>query len=265
MADIFLYPGEPNPNDIKLRDPTTPSSGGGVSVLTGLGTLIFTGFAVALNLAVAADRGDLTYSGQAPSLNFTINTATGQLVDDGFSPTVIASNAVTIFPGVGVVVLTGSPPTLNLSVPIGQGTVQLSGFSPGIGYGILSGQGSILVNGFSPIVTTSILIFPPLGTVSLTGSSPTVTATANQQVAPDTGLVEFIGYLPVVDGGTPPSLPPPTAPSDNWSMGSDSRRAIPVQGSYKKFSDKEEAILARIRREDEEILAIIKCIMQCLS
>lgn len=264
MADIFLYPGEPNPNDIKLRDPTTPSSGGGVSVLTGLGTLIFTGFAVALSFTVAADKGDMTYTGQAPSLNFTINTTTGQLVDDGFSPTVTVGNAVTATPSTGVVILTGFPPTLNSSILTRQGTVQLSGFSPGIGYGILSSQGNILVNGFSPVVTTSILIFPPLGAVSLTGSSPTVTATANQQVAPDTGLVEFIGYLPVVDGGAPPP-PPSTVSSDNWSMGSDSRRAIPVQGSYKKFSDKEEALVARIRREDEEILAIIKCIMQCLS
>lgn len=43
MTDIYLYPSEPNPNDIKLRDPTvldTPPTGGTTKtrMLLGVGT-----------------------------------------------------------------------------------------------------------------------------------------------------------------------------------------------------------------------------------
>lgn len=43
MPDVFLYPGEANPDDVKLRDPTTSS---GTPAITGTGALTLVGPAV---------------------------------------------------------------------------------------------------------------------------------------------------------------------------------------------------------------------------
>lgn len=239
------------------------SSSSGITISPGKGSLVITGFAAILGIAVMADTGAMTIASQAPTLNFTINTApgTGVLVLTGLPP--VLNSGVPV--GQGQLTLNGFSPELNSRVLTGLGSVQLSSFSPSVGYGILSGQGSILINGFSPTIAVSTLIFPPLGAVFVSGFSPTADATINQQVLPDTGLAQLVGYTPVVDNGAPAPSPPPAVPSDNWSMGSDSRRAIPIQGSYGKFAGKEREVREKIKREDEEIVAIIKCFIECLS
>ena len=65
MADIFLYSGEPNPNDIKLSDPTVLRGGVVVYSYTGTGGIIFAGAAAYSEAWAYAGAGGIAFGGDA--------------------------------------------------------------------------------------------------------------------------------------------------------------------------------------------------------
>lgn len=135
MPDIYLYGGEANPNDVRLRNPTAVS--GNITVETGVGSLILTGFialvSVSDNQVVSPGVGQLDLNGFAPTVsvsnNQTVSPGVGSLILDGFSPSVVIG--VNVFADTGVLVLTGFPPTVVISGQPNPPTPQPQG---GIGY-----------------------------------------------------------------------------------------------------------------------------------
>lgn len=77
MTDVFLYQGESNPSDVKLRDPTTPGAKVDYVLTCAAGAYAYAGQAavltVARNLSLAA--GAYSYTGQAASLTVSRNLA----------------------------------------------------------------------------------------------------------------------------------------------------------------------------------------------
>ena len=75
MPNVFLYTGEVNPNDVKLRDPLT-SGAASYTLACAVGVFIFTGisanFIKAVNLTASVQTYTLT--GNSVTLTYTPNS-----------------------------------------------------------------------------------------------------------------------------------------------------------------------------------------------
>lgn len=141
-SDIFLCP-PPSPNDVKLYDPAAGCAGGGnVTITTGLGSLIITGFSPVINLSIVSNVGQLTINGLSPVINSQIISQVGDVVINGFAPLVNQN----IIAGLGQLTLSGFAPTINL----------IAG-----GVTITPSFGELILTGFSPTIIVPEIIDPP--------------------------------------------------------------------------------------------------------
>lgn len=122
MPDIFLSAGEPNPNDIRLSDPTVPRGGSTVTyTYAGTGGLVFAGASALARTIVPSVSGGITFAGTgALSRSITYTASGGVLfagtsaitvthVPQGSGGKVFGGAATTSFVPAGGVVYTYSP------------------------------------------------------------------------------------------------------------------------------------------------------------
>jgi hypothetical protein len=171
MTDVFLYSGEPNPSDVRLRDPTQPSTI--TTILTPIaGNISLAGQVASIVLILAAVSGVLTIGGNTPSLTSTLAPTEGAVVKGGNAPNINTG----LVPTTGSVVKTGNNPTLALQLQPLVGALVKSGLSPSLAWQLVTGSGTVIKNGYVPTVVVS------------GGGSTTLN--------PLSGLLSFLGYIP---------------------------------------------------------------------
>jgi hypothetical protein len=124
VTDVFLYGGEPNPNDVKLTDPTQPSG----SSITGSGALVC-GAAAILGIALSISTGTGSLSAQAATVagEGTVSSA-AVVTGEG---TLVAQAAT--LSGVGISASTGTGSVVSQSAAVS-----------GVGIGSSSGTGLLV-------------------------------------------------------------------------------------------------------------------------
>lgn len=84
MVDVFLYAPEANPNDLRLRDPTTASGGGNtpLNVTLGQASWVWTGFAPGVNtrLDVFLGQASWVWTSFAIKADFKLGVTLGQAI-----------------------------------------------------------------------------------------------------------------------------------------------------------------------------------------
>lgn len=115
MPDIFLYGGEANPQDIKLRDPTTT---GGVA-----GTATPAGLAIALSRGTSAVTGAGNIAATGRSITLTLGTvvATGGSAATPTGQAITFGRGTTTQTGAGTTAPSGQPITLSLGTAVATG------------------------------------------------------------------------------------------------------------------------------------------------
>jgi len=180
--------------------------GTGTLVLTGLaatverthirdppvGSLVLTGFipSVDITQSIPVPVGSLTLTGQAPTAiqTFSIDVPVGSVTLTGQTPTAVQTFSIDV--GVGSLTLSGFIPTLDVSSNIvalpGVGSLTLSGFIPTVidsgaaGETVTPGVGSLTLTGFAPTAIQTFSIPIPVGTLTVTGLVPGITASLPQ-------------------------------------------------------------------------------------
>jgi len=167
MPDIFLYRGEPNPKDIKLRVLTgateiTPQAGElkavGEGVLKIAGPLILTGYAPTMDSGLTPPVGALDLTGQAASIG-----------GGGAANT-------NITPAVAALVLTGSAPGLQLEIfrTPAVGALAITGAAPIAHITATPNTVALVLEGFAPTVSSPAVIAPGAATLELAASAPSI-------------------------------------------------------------------------------------------
>jgi hypothetical protein len=144
MVDVFLYTGEANPNDVKLRDPTTPASSSvtgtlattlGDLTLAAAGTETFTAtLATTLGNLTLAAVGTETFTGSlATTLGDMTLAGTGTETFPGTLATTLGDVTLAA-DGTAILAATGT-----LATTLGDATLAAEGNAPVTGGGGASG------------------------------------------------------------------------------------------------------------------------------
>lgn len=133
MPDVYLYSGEPNPNDVRLRDPTVPGAGGA------------DGNASGATVTIAASLLDGTASGAATG-NGAVVPAAASLVSGAASGAAVASGttntaAASIISGTTSGAATANGATLTPTTSPGNGSATGSAAASGA---LLAAPGSLI-------------------------------------------------------------------------------------------------------------------------
>ena len=157
--DIYLYATQTNPNDIGL---TNGPSGSGTNVAPGAGSLLLSGFAPVIALAVA------------------ISPAVGALTLTGFAPTVTVDRPVA--PAVGAMTLTGFAPTLDKGILPGVGALTFDGFAPSITIDrpVVPTVGAMTFDGLAPSVAVGMAVTPDVGSLTFDAFAPDVVVAGSE-------------------------------------------------------------------------------------
>jgi hypothetical protein len=191
QTDLFLYAPEPDPNDVRLGDPTVArASGLPTSVTAGVGALALAGLAPAVavsnNQNALPGVGVLTVTGLAPTAVLIVRAlpGVGGLTLTGLAPAVAVSNNQVVLLGVGAVVVSGQAPAVAVSNNIA----------------VTADVGVLTLTGMAPSVVLGIVVTADVGALVLSGLAPTVAATQNAQALPDVGVLILAGFAPDVQG-----------------------------------------------------------------
>jgi hypothetical protein len=206
-----------------------------VQANTATGALTATGFSPTVSatahVTVTPGVGLLVATGLVPTAEggagVTVTPALGQLTATGFAPTVTATNHQTVTPGTGQAALVGLAPTAQTPVTAatGLGALTAAGFAPTVTVSVQASTatGTATLTGFAPTVLAPRTVTPGLGTLTATGHAPTVlapvtvvsatgeldatgfapvvTATTGTFARPGVGVLEVVGYAPLIDTG----------------------------------------------------------------
>ena len=173
MPDVFLYSGEPSPNDVRLSDPTVQRGGGGTAyVLTALvGSFTDTGQTASLLVGrkLGATFGTFSETGQNSSLLFgrKLSASFASFTESGQSATLLNGRKITA--GFGAFTESGQITSLLISRKL---TALAGSFTE-------AGQSASLLNG--RILTAAVGSFTETGqdaTFIYTSSSTAYTLTA---------------------------------------------------------------------------------------
>jgi hypothetical protein len=205
VADIFLYPGEANQNDVKLSDPTVLRTGGNAlagtsdGVASASATLTATGDLAGTSAGVASSSANLTGTGALTGSSAGVGAATGTIAAIGTlagSSAGIASATATLL-GSGLLagqadgvatasgtldVPSGAMVGSSVGVATATGTLTASGALAGSSAGIASGTATLLGAGILAGQADGIATATGTGTLTSPGemagvASGTSTAT----------------------------------------------------------------------------------------
>lgn len=171
MTDIFLYPGEPTPYDIKLSDPTTLRSGGTPQSLSA-GTPSLIGSAITATLLLGA----LSLPATTPTVRVTANAASVQLgavALSGGTPIVrVTPAAAAVAPG--AVSASAGSPLVQLQAPAAAVSGALS-FSAGTPLLQLTASSAVLSTPQALPATTPTIVLSAIA-ATLDGGEQTAAA-----------------------------------------------------------------------------------------
>lgn len=221
MPDIFLYGGETNPADIRLRDPTTASGSG-----------------VTASLSVTLDAVTLSSTTVAPIAGALSKTLDDVTLASTASVAVVANLNVTL----GAVTLSSTA-----SVPIA------AALSKTLDDVTLSSAGIVLV-----VATLSKTLDAVTLVADGTVTSATITADLNVLLADVTLLSDATNFAPIAAPSEPPA-PPISIPWNITGTPRPRKRPIPFPepGPTRPFYWEEEQAFERQVQEEEEILALM--------
>ena len=140
------------------------------------GTLALNGQAPVVSRFIDVNSGALALTGLASNSGDQIPTSVGNLALSGKAPRLsLARTAV----GKGSAAITGHSPATTIFVANAAASLQITGYVPTFQFNTIitkiPGKRSVVLSGKIPAATLDIhVISPPVGTLSLTGSAPTL-------------------------------------------------------------------------------------------
>jgi len=167
MTDIFAYPGEANPNDVKASDPTVLRGGGSAvnyTLVCAVGAYSYVGLAATLSLkhTLVCATGAYTYTGVAATLSLKRNLlcATGAYAYTGLAATLNVKH--TLLCSTGAYAYTGNAATLTY----------ISGHAT---YTLTCATGTYTYTGIAASLTVSHSLLCNVGDYAYTGQAATLT------------------------------------------------------------------------------------------
>lgn len=196
MPDVFLYPGEANPSDVKLRDPTVAGAGHVVNTLTanpGQVDITGTNAGALATRRVTASSGSLVIVGTNAGViaNRRVTASAGAVTVTGTSATVKTQRFFTLSPG--VVTVTGANvgvlPTRRLTAS--NGSVAITGTSATVKAQrvVTASAGSAVIAGTNAGTATTRRVTASSGTVVIAGTSAAVIAHRTFTMSPGSVVI----------------------------------------------------------------------------
>jgi hypothetical protein len=209
MPDIYLYPGEANPDDIELRVPTVLDPAFD-AITPGTATLVLATFApvVSTPLRVTPATRALVLAEFAPTIRLPLKVtpASRALVLSEFAPAVATPLKVT--PATRALILAEFAPTVATPRVVTPAKVSLvlTEFAPSVATPrlVTPGVRALALSTFAPSVATPRLVTPGVRALTLATFAPTATVTGGSvTVTPAAAALVLATFAPTVLGVTP--------------------------------------------------------------
>jgi hypothetical protein len=177
-------------------------SGAGILIVPPVGNFTATGIAAstrqALFITPSAGVGSFAGTAGSAGLSYLVTPPRGDLTSSGFVPNVVAGAGILSAPTLGVATLGGFAPTLKLEqfVTVPVGTLTASGIASGLSRSIAPPVGNLAATGLASSVGQAMLIVPPTGSGSFSGTTPFY-LTGNVEL-PQAGTLSLTGAVPLI-------------------------------------------------------------------
>ena len=161
--------------------------------------------AAAGNVEVTPGIATLALTGLAPQLQEKLTPSVGALILTGLIPVL----NTTLTPTLASLVLTASTPQLQLKITPTTAALVLSAIIPQLRETITPAIATLTLGAQTPAATVGVNLQPAIVTLTLSGATSTVSATAHVSVSPSIAALTLSGQTPTANVGT--NLQPTTA------------------------------------------------------